>query len=306
MTAYLFKFPISQLFQCAIIFEVTHTKNNYLDRLYSNIHKSFVFSTQKAHFLKFVMRQNSRSLHSVKIIKPHLNSLNIDDSYGEDESDPFLLSSSYSDLDEDLNQKREFSLYKCLKKCVFKNFKKLIIFDLIDQQGKIIYSSKFRKTQSSPSIPLFHGNEPNMKHKNAQGIILTSNHMSSFSLRKASRYGNELMSIKFTKNKNKQNNRVNKAPRSLKVIINDNASQKPLFLKNKAPKRTIFGTWELDLNSDKVLPSSKNSRVINNDNELMFITRKTKKHVLEIEASSIISPLQIFALSIAFHVCQMK
>ena len=187
---------------------------------------------------------------------------------------------------------------------------KQFIFKLTDSNfnnsDTILYTAKYRSSSIDPIISLFKGNTGHLKEDHAEGVILTSEKLTNFSLRKQSRYGNELMSLKFVKSILNS-----KKPRSIQIYASidssDSNHSKPIFLRNLEPKRTVFGTWELNLNSKNVCASSKNCRIINDSTkETVFIIRKVEKHVIEIEAMKCFSLLQLFALAISSLLCRVK
>ncbi|OHT10351.1 hypothetical protein TRFO_20392 [Tritrichomonas foetus] len=247
-----------------------------------------------------------------KIIKPPVHSKPM--FHIELSDDPFVLPDDFEEIPQ-------FITYRCQKIVSSRMFGKQTVFQLINKEGKIIYSAKFKPGASNPSISIYQGdfnsfsNNPSSGNQNNSnnssksdnshengtvGVILSSNKLTNFSLRKQTRYGNEIMSIKFSKGDDP------KMPRTIQIYANIEDSQKPLHLHSMLPKKTIFGTWQLDLNADHVFTSAKNSRIINDSNETVFITRKVERRVLEIEALANFELLQLFAICVASYICKLK
>ena len=281
---------------------------------------------------------------STKIIKPMVQNCGINNNISakklfvenEFSDDPFLMSDTdYESTDNEIkkteknylhessllpqsipantpssNSESEYVVYRCQKLKSSYFGRKQFIFNLTNSRIDdeiIIYTAKFRPSGTNPIISIYKGNIGHLKEDKADGIILTSNKFTNFSLRKQSRYGNELMSLKFIKSTS-----CVKRPRSIQIYasVESDYNQnhpRPIFLRNIEPKKTVFGTWELNLNSKNVLASSKNCRIINDSTkETVFIIRKVEKHVIEIEAMKFFSLLQLFALSISSFLCQVK
>lgn len=250
----------------------------------------------------FVISSDTDSFnHDIDKNTPELNKNNTQES---------SFASSFSVQPYQANPETEYIIYKCKKVKSFSFAKKQLVFNLTlsnEANDTVLYSAKFRPSGINPAVSLFKGSDCHLKEDNAEGIILTSEKLTKFSLRKRSRYGNEIMSLKFIKS-------LSKKPRSIQIYVyidtNSNIESncnKPIYLRNLEPKKTVFGTWELNLNAPSVLASSKNCLIINDSTkETVFILRKVQKRVFEIEAMNSLSLLQLFALAISSLLCRLK
>lgn len=228
----------------------------------------------------------------------------ISDSENETIEDPTKNFCSQKNFSESISQSN-YVIYRCRKIKKFKFGRRQFVFNLTDANSRdtIIYTSKYQKSSINPIISIFEGKNSDLNENFADAVILTSDNLNNFSLRKKSRYGNEMMSLKFIKSVSNV-----KKPRSIQIYASiDPEYSKPIFFRNLEPKKNVFGIWQLDLNAENVFSSSKNCRIINNSTkETAFIIRKVEKHVIEIEGLKCFNILQLFALSISSFLCNIK
>jgi hypothetical protein len=155
-----------------------------------------------------------------------------------------------------------------------------------------IYHSKIKPYSSSNQIGISEGTESHISSPKFEAVLLFSENFSSFSLRKGSAFGDELMCINFKKDKELK-------PRSMNIVFIRHPPSVPREMNTVEPEATDDMKWVVDLNSDDVIASIKNCRLEDEDSLDYIIIRKAYEDCLEVETTLNISALYVFAIAIS-------
>lgn len=204
------------------------------------------------------------------------------------QSDPFQVPAKQSPT---------YITYTCIRKKAA-NIKGRKVFFYFKRNDTIIYSAKYKST--SPFIPIDSGDTPHINGSSEhQVVLLYTNDLCDFSLRRNNSHGEELMSIQFRRYEHEA-----RQPRRLTLYFFDQKENLPQQIESMPPEQTEEMTWCIDLNDDDAITSIKNCRIEDPDHNIFEIIRKTQEDILEIEAQSDIEPAYLFATAIASFLCK--
>lgn len=168
---------------------------------------------------------------------------------------------------------------------------------VLSKQDKVIYSAKYKPIKISDYIPIYDGDKPHFKN-NSVAVLLFSNDLSDYSLRVPNKYGNEVLTLHFTRFMAE-----GAKPRHMSVRFYDNKRSLPERLENVAP---VFkdDSWIVDLNSNDAISSIKNCKLIGDDQNPYAYIRKMEKEVLEVETLEEFDEICVFAFAISSFLCK--
>ncbi|KAH0791877.1 hypothetical protein GPJ56_004234 [Histomonas meleagridis] len=187
---------------------------------------------------------------------------------------------------------------QCIKK-KNTNIRGTRIFFQLVQNGHALYSAKYKSSKSTDYIPISSGEKVHFKSETLDGALLFTNQMSDFSLRKSTKFGEELLSILLRKDITEEE------PRSITVYFFGSDSLPPKLMSAKPQYNPQTEEWFVDLGTDEALSSIKNSRLEDENHMLYAYVRKTAKNVLEVEARTCIDKMRVFAIAIASFLCDL-
>jgi hypothetical protein len=158
------------------------------------------------------------------------------------------------------------------------------------------FTAKFKKKSNLNYIPIVEGATPHISSTDCTAFLLYGNDLSDFSLRRGSRYGDEILSLQF-----RRSPLGDKGPRKLKCFFYHQSFGCPRDLESADP-RLQDKAWIVDLGVDECLSSVKNCRLDHNGIPYCYV-RKMEPEVVELEAKRVISELHLFAIGIASLLC---
>jgi hypothetical protein len=130
-----------------------------------------------------------------------------------------------------------------------------------------------------------------------EGAILAKGELTSFSVRRGHRYGEELAAIHFSAKF--------KRPRHLEIAFFKATGDLPLSIANRPAKRSPLGDWLLDFGPRVAIPSRRNAILVDgNDCEIVAV-RAVENNTLEIDAHAGLEELVVFAIGFSSFACNM-
>ena len=163
--------------------------------------------------------------------------------------------------------------------------------------GRPLYHVKM-KSKRPASIPIAEGSELHFSKPPYAGFLLNTDGHQTFSLRKQSEYGNELMTIRYVSQGSGQPKRI-----YFSMFLHDSAL--PQNLENKQPDFN-GENYTLDFGRGKaVVPSVKNAIIVGSEDKYPYlIARKIKKDTMQFDAFVCFTPLDIIAFGISLFFAQ--
>ncbi|OHT02326.1 hypothetical protein TRFO_07145 [Tritrichomonas foetus] len=129
--------------------------------------------------------------------------------------------------------------------------------------------------------------------------LLSESNFNTFSLRKGSQFGTELMNIKF------KMPHVDYAPRLVELYLCKPPEGIPNILTNRKPRFTAGSTWILNISGRIAKKSTKNCILVDeNDTEIMSVM-KSKDSEMTIETNPAIGELCVFGLGLSSMLCKL-
>jgi hypothetical protein len=154
------------------------------------------------------------------------------------------------------------------------------------------FSAKFKKTQKINYVPIVAGSDPHLSSENCSGFLLHGNDLSDFSLRRGSRFGDEILSLQFRKSMPDM-----ESPRKLYCYFYHQPFGCPDRLESADP-RPHGDAWIIDLGTEQCISSIKNCRLDNRGTPYCYV-RKVEEHTIEVEAKRCVDEMSLFAIAIA-------
>jgi hypothetical protein len=158
-----------------------------------------------------------------------------------------------------------------------------------------LYSTKLKGRRPSTPLPIARGAEMHYRATDFAAHLLTGNKHRQFSLRALTAFGSELLTLEITAEE-----RDRALPKHVTIHFFLKDSLVPKELTARAPIWNPDGRWELDFGNRALIPSVRNCIFVQKETNLEFIAvRKVEKHVVEVDAVPVISPLGVFGIVIA-------
>lgn len=169
----------------------------------------------------------------------------------------------------------------------------------LNLNGKPLFHSKIKSRTGIDEIPIAKGTECHFSDQNHEGVILVRDDNKSFSLRKNTRLGEEMATIRF-----KIFEEGEKKPRQCSVHSFTGGSDVPPDLFTRPFIQKPNGQWLMQLSGRSARPSIKNVVLVDKSNREWIIVLRTSESTLTIEASPNFDPLVVFAVGASSYMCK--
>jgi hypothetical protein len=131
-----------------------------------------------------------------------------------------------------------------------------------------------------------------------QGAILTTDDLTSFSVRRDHRYGEELAAIYYSAHP--------KHPRHIRIGLFKVDPTLPTAIHNRRPKRSPLGGWVLEFGQRSVMPSRRNAILVDDADREVATVRQVEKNALEIDAHPLLGELIVFVIGLSSFACALS
>ena len=160
-----------------------------------------------------------------------------------------------------------------------------------------LYHSKVKGRKGVEEVPISKGSECHFSSEH-EGVLLVNPDNRTFSLRKETRYGEELCGISFHIDDTEMK------PRVCHVHSFGDHIEVPHEIQARSFVKRPDGTWILKVSNRAALSSIKNCILVDENDVEWIVILKMAKSVLSIEASPKFDPLVVFAIGIASYMCK--
>jgi len=188
---------------------------------------------------------------------------------------------------------RDMHLFRCHKHKIPSVWGNKVDFTFYHDSLPVLHA-KTKSSSTQDSIGL----STQMGFDNFEGFLLHNRKYNDFSLRIGSPYGEESLAIHLERSGSNR-------PRSMTIYFFKKSFPKPEIAKSSLPVLNSIGMWEADLNSKCAIRSSKNFRLVDDDNNPVIFIRKVSKNTIEIEALQSINQLRLFSVCIGAFLCKL-
>jgi hypothetical protein len=167
--------------------------------------------------------------------------------------------------------------------------------------GEDLLHSKL-KSDSPDMIFISKGSAMHFSDTQYEGVLLVSDDLTSYSVRRKNQYGDELAAVRFT---SKPPVQKAKQPRNVKVTFFGQKPALPPTIGNRVPVRSLLGKWSLDFGNRPIVSSVKNTILVDGDDREICAVRKTAANTMALDAVEDMDPLIVFAIGITSFLCKL-
>jgi len=190
------------------------------------------------------------------------------------------------------NQMARFVTYQLIREKVmtWKGQRIHYQFNFLDNP---LYHTKSMTSKPTDPVPLGNGQEIHFSQSAFAGFLLIGNSNSSFSVRKESHYGPEMLSLEILSNRNGN-------PRIISASLFNQDSFLPSKLVSLDPIKGPNGHWQLCFFGKPAVPSIKNCVLIGKDDKIPYVIfRRVSETTFEIDAPEVFPSLSLFGLGLS-------
>jgi hypothetical protein len=172
-------------------------------------------------------------------------------------------------------------------------------FSLV-RDGEVILYSKIKTRAATEAVHISKAkNDFHFSSEASQAALLASRDFRAFSLRFRTRYGRELIVIRY------EPHGLQYAPRTVRLFLADPPDGVPAELASRQPVITAVGTWILDLSGRIGKRSVKNCVLEDQTGREVLSVMKIRSKEFVIETRPGMSELCVFAVGISSCLCKL-